>query len=353
MSERKKETPAGLYGDRLPEDILKELTPEARRQYFLWDEIMKREIQLYPHLILPVAKEIFHKEYPGDRNIILLSTEYTVDRVCGVGEKLLGSIRSDILMKIEGDLYHFECQIKKDGKMVFRMFEYDVNIAAAHGKTAEEGKESEEKFMISFPKSAVLYLGNEKSVPEYEACGIRFPDGTKHLYRVPVMRVQEYDLREIEEKHLAVLIPFLPIRFKERIKRAAKKAAERETVRRDMAEFLSGCLAVLGREREKAVITEMAGKDIGEFLWKACGYLLEEDKELYEMIRVELEPAIKLSREIIQELRKDMEDSYRRLIEKLESEGKSAEETEDDLMAVFALPRETAREKIRLYRKEN
>lgn len=336
---------------------------------------------------------IFHREYPEGRSIILLSTEYTVSRIYEEGEKLLGAIRSDILMKIAGDLYHFECQIEKDGKMVFRMFEYDVNIALTHGKTVQEEKGPEKRFMVSFPKSAVIYLGDGKSVPEYESCEICFPDGTKHLYRVPVMRVQDYGLKEIEEKHLTVLIPFLLIRFRERIKKAStekredtvqgKKAerkregkgtADRENIRDDMAEFLSECLAVLEREEEKAAITEAIRKDIGEFLWKACSYLLEEDEELFIMVRVELEPAIRLSREIIEELQESnrelqdsnkelqdsnkelqdnnkelhqkMEDSCRRLIEKSIKEGKDEKEIETELMVVFALPREKAMEKI-------
>ena len=397
MTKKKNTEAESLYQDRLPEEILKELTPEVRRQYFLWDEIMKREIQLYPQLMLPVVREIFRKEYPDDRNIVLLSTEYTVSRIDEGEEQLLGSIRSDILMRIEGDLYHFECQIRKDGKMVFRMFEYDVNIALTHEKTMWKEKGKQEKFTLSFPKSAVLYLGNEKSMPEYETCEICYPDGTKHMYRVPVMRVQEYGLKEIEEKHLAVLIPFLPIRFRERIKkvsedgasdkkteREAKRTAERKSIKDDMSNFLSECLAVLSREEERAVITEIIRKDIGMFLWKACSYLLEGDEELSMLVRVELEPAIKLPREIIQELqesnkeleesnkeleesnkelreskkeekeknkelRQRVEDSYRRLIEKSIKEGKNEREMVTDLMEVFALSQETALETIKTY----
>ena len=99
---------------------------------------------------------------------------------------------------------------------------------------------------------------------------------------------------------------------------------------------------MLEREEEKAAITEAIRKDIGEFLWKACSYLLEEDEELFIMVRVELEPAIRLSREIIEEL----QDSNRELIEKSIKEGKDEKEIETELMVVFALPREKAMEKI-------
>lgn len=379
-----------LFQDRLPREVLEELTPEVRRQYFLWDEIMKREIELCPQLILPVIREMFQREYPAGREVTLLSTEYTVSRIHGKGEKLLHAIRSDLLLKIEGDLYHFECQIEKDGRMVFRMLEYDMHIALVHG----EGRDRQDGFTVSLPRSAVLYLGSERNVPGYESCTIRFQDGTGCLYRVPVMKVQGYSLEEIEEKHLDLLIPFLPIRFRERIKRASgegmgtvpggkrrtqKNAGEetqetaREDVGRELTEFILKCIAVLDREGERGILPEPLQKDIGEFLWKACGYLLEGDMDLYREVSAKVEPAIKLSREIIQELRDDnrelqddnrklldnikeycqkMEDASRRLMEKAKSEGKGKQETAEELAAVFALSEEAAEEKVRTYWKE-
>lgn len=384
-----------LFQDRLPEEIVRELTPEVRRQYFLWDEIMKREIELYPRLILPVVKEIFHREYPEGGEVTLLSTEYTVSRVHESGEKLLHAIRSDLLLKIGRELYHFECQIEKDGKMVFRMLEYDLHIALTHGK----GGECPEEFAVSFPKSAVLYLGNEENVPEYESCVLHFQDGTEHLYKVPVLRVQGYSPEELEERHLNILMPFLPVRFRERIKkvsgwekekagaeerraetgekaegeetgREGLRKAEREALGRELTEFILRCTAVLDREEERKVLSERVRKDIGELLWKACGYLLEGDAELYREVSEEVEPAIKLSREIIEELREDIEElqgsnrelqeniselhqdlenSYRRLTEKARSDGKTERETEEELMTVFALSESAAKEKIKVY----
>lgn len=377
-----------LFQDRLPEEILKELTPEVRRQYFLWDEIMKRQLELYPWLILPVIKEVFHKEYPADRNIVLLSTEYTVSRIHEKGEKLLHAIRSDLLLKLERDLYHFECQIEKDGKMVFRMLEYDVHIALTHGKGARKAKNEQGRFEVSFPKSAVLYLGNEKNVPEYEACTLHFQDGTTHLYKVPVIRVQGYSPECIEEKHLNILVPFLPIRFRDQIKKIseagrkdtepeeltveeeAKRKAAREALKQEMAGFILQCMTVLQHEKERGVFSEIVRKDIGEFLWKASGYLLEEDDALYREVSAKVEPAIKLSREIIAELEDDIkglqesnrellnnnkelyqerENACRRLVEKVKGQKKSEKEAVEDLMLIFGLSEEAAKEKTRAY----
>ena len=233
MKKEEKDWTEYLCQESLPEEIVKELTPEVRRQYFLWDEVMKREIELYPWLILPVVKEIFNREYPEGRDIVLLSTEYTVSRIHEKGEKLLHAIRSDLLLRIERDMYHFECQIGKSGEMVFRMLEYDIHIGLTHGKEIRKSKNGMQEFAVFFPKSAVLYLGDERNIPLYENCTMYFQDGTEHIYRIPVMKVQEYSLEEIEERHLNILIPFLPVRFRKQISKVSEKKVKADEAYRE------------------------------------------------------------------------------------------------------------------------
>ena len=115
--------------------------------------------------------------------------------------------------------------------------------------------------------------------------------------------------------------------------------------------------------KTRGVFTESARKDIGDFLWKAGGYLLEEDAALYREVSAEVEPAVKLSREIIQELQDDIkelqdnnkelhqekENACRRLIEKVKAEEKSEKEAVKELMVIFALSEEMAKEKVKAY----
>lgn len=70
-TEREHYLPEGI-----PERVLQELSEEQQKQYFIWDELIKRLAQLYPPLLLPLIKEIFHKEYPEDASIEFLSSEY-------------------------------------------------------------------------------------------------------------------------------------------------------------------------------------------------------------------------------------------------------------------------------------
>ena len=116
-----------------------------------------------------------------------------------------------------------------------------------------------------------------------------------------------------------MLIPFLVIRYRERIKEVSgkdsgdnfqNKEAEierreaRKRLKEDLTGFISESLAVLEHEKVSGTLPETTGKDLGEFLWKVCSYLLEEDEELYREVSAEVEPAIKLSWEIEQENRK-------------------------------------------------
>ena len=365
-----------LFQEGLPEEILKELTPEIRRQYFLWDEILKREVELYPWLTLPLIEESFHKKYQRNIKIQLLSTEYTISRIHEKGEKLLHSIRADLLLRIGGELYHFECQMKSDKTMVFRMLEYDTSIALRHSSGERQ---------LSFPKSVVLYLNHSKNTPDYESCTLHFQDGSSHLYQVPVMKVQKYSLHEIEGKHLNLLIPFLPIRFARRIK--SSKEAGRKRLKEDLTEFLAECIMILNREKENGALTECAWNDIMEFLYKACGHLLEKEPELLEEVYKGMEPAIKLNREIIKELQDDKKELSRqlrdrsrqlkdsniqlqakerqlqskeqklesgiiKLIQRLKNEGRSIEAAREALEDVFSLDKKEAKAKAELYWEE-
>ena len=121
----------------------------------LWDEIMKKEVFLMPEQLFPLIREVHGKEYPRDTPIRFMATEYSVERL---DTKEISSIRADITVQVAGsDIYHFECEIKKDETMVIRMFEYDVHAAITYAEDEKAG------YRIRFPHSAVLYLENSRT----------------------------------------------------------------------------------------------------------------------------------------------------------------------------------------------
>lgn len=289
------------YSGAIPAEILNELTPEIIEQYFIWDEVTKRELELHPWLILPLIKEVFHKVYPEDAEIKLLATEYVVRRLHKEGCTTINSIYADIAVQIGNrDIYHLECQMKQNKEMVLRMLEYDIHIGLVHGiERPLKDMSADSKPEVMMPRSVILYLGYAGDVPAEEVCRIRFADGTSHEYHVPVVKVQDYTPEMIRNKHLNMLIPYLPIRFGKHInkKKAGIKIPASETVRKKLTEFIRECIMIIDREKRNGTLTDMAGKDIIEFLSITCGYLLKDEPELKREVHEIMEPTILLTRE--------------------------------------------------------
>ena len=346
-----------IYQDMLPQEVLEQLTPEVRRQFFIWDEIFKRELEVHPWLVLPLIKEVFHKAYPVDVKIRLLSTEYAVDRVQEVSVRTLNSIHADILLKVGRDLYHFECQMEKNRDMVLRMLEYDMNIAFVHGrKECSSGNAVDD---IELPKSAVIYLNYPERTKEDGSLRIRFSDGSTYLYQPPVLKVQEYTPEMIEEKHLNMLIPFLPIRFKKNIGRKGRdgrKKAVHETVRKELTDLIHKCMMIVYREKENGTLTESARINLLDFLYRSCDYLLRDEPELHMEVRKMMEPAFKLLTEEKEELeikneelKTKFDNSIKNVIEKNRNDKIEISQTKEILQNIFGLTEPEAEEMLAKY----
>ena len=366
------------YYGTIPDEILGEMTPEIIEQYYLWDEVLKKEVERYPWLILPLIREVFYKAYPDNTEIRLLATEYVVRRIHKESGSTLNSIFADIAVQIgDRDIYHMECQMNKEEGMVLRMLEYDIHIGLVYGTgNIEKALSTETRRELVMPRSVILYLNDTKPMPAEEICLIRFADGTTHEYRIPVMNVQGYTIEMIEKKHLSMLIPFLPIRFRKYLngKKNGKMQPITETVRKDLTEFIRECIMIISREKENGTLTDEAGKEIIEFLDMTCSYLLKNEPELKKEVRGIMRPIvmtqmeraeyeIKLINERLEEEKKEKqraekeknmysernENAIRKSIEKYGSSGLNRQEVKENIRDIFALDETEAEEKMEKY----
>ncbi len=229
------------YCSSLPiNDLPEGIATEAH----LWDEIMKKMVYSAPTQLFPLIEEIHGKTYPPSTSVVPLATEYSVEHI---DSDTISSIRSDITVLIAGrDIYHFECEIDFDGTMIMRMYEYDTHIALSYPNY------SGSKMELHYPHSAVLYLQNNKNIPEYLTCTLHLPDDTVCEYRVPTLKVQSYSLDEIKTKHLSILIPFLPLRFRKVIQ---KKNISYENIANRLTSFLEETILILREEATSGFVS--------------------------------------------------------------------------------------------------
>ncbi|MBD5484660.1 MAG: hypothetical protein HDR18_03915 [Lachnospiraceae bacterium] len=344
------------YYGAIPDEILEEMTPEIIEQYYLWDEVIKKEVERYPWLILPLIREVFHKAYPENAEIRLIATEYVVRRIHKESGSTLNSIFADIAVQIgDRDIYHMECQMNIDADMVLRMLEYDIHIGLVYGN-GNYGKKTctDTKHELVMPRSVILYLNNPNHISVEETCLIRFADGTTHEYQIPVMNVQSYTTQMIEKRHLNMLIPFLPIRFRKYLNRKKNgvKQPIAEAFRKDLTEFIRECIMIIDREKENGTLTDMAGKEILEFLDITCGYLLKNEPELKKEVHGIMRPIVMTQTERIEIITERHMNAIRKLVEKYCSSGLSRHETKESIQDIFSLNEAEAEEQMEKYWKQ-
>lgn len=349
------------YYGTIPDQVVEEMTPEIIEQYYLWDEVAKKEIERYLRLILPLIQEVFHKVYSENAEIRLIATEYVVRRIHKESGSTLNSVFADIAVQIgDRDIYHMECQMNKDKGMVLRMLEYDIHIGMAYriGNDRKKIHIDSKKYELVMPRSVILYLNSVNHMPEEEICLISFADGTTHEYKIPVMNVQSYTTEMIEEKHLNMLIPFLPIRFRKYFNRKgnAVKRSITETVRQELTEFIRECILIVDREKENGALTDMAGKDIIELLDMTCGYLLKNEPALKKEVHGIMRPIVMLQSEKIETITEKIRiitekhmNAIRKFIEKGYSSGQNRQEVKESIQDIFSLEEAEAEEKMEKY----
>ena len=289
------------YSMKEIEEIIRNngLPEEISTETQLWDLIIKKATYSSPKLLFPLIYEIYGKKYPEDSSVVPLSTEYSVERS---DTKEISTIKADLTFCVnESDIYHFECEITYNGMITIRMFEYDVHASLNYRPDTKNPQ-----LLLEFPNSAVLFLQGAKKIPDYLSCLIRFQDGSTHEYRIPTVKVQSYTLEEIKEKHLCMLIPFLPIRFRRHIPsdrkmQSAKSPDKRHDLEKkvqkskeELTSFLQETILILDQEIAEGFLTETDKKLILMLLQKSMLRISYRNRNLCQEVYNMTEPVLKL-----------------------------------------------------------
>ena len=189
-------------------DILTASLPDANDETAdhstIFDDVFRTIAQKMPQLLIPLINEVFHTSYSEEEHFEQLRNEHY--------EKY-GTVITDSIIQIGNHIYHLECQSSKDKTMVIRMFEYDISIAIEHASY-----ENDEIWEIEFPQSCVLYIRNHRDLPDYHEAVVKFADGQKMRYRVPILQAKKYTVDRIFEKRLLILLPYHILRYEHFLK---------------------------------------------------------------------------------------------------------------------------------------
>ncbi|MCD8014586.1 MAG: hypothetical protein LUG99_15710 [Lachnospiraceae bacterium] len=121
-------------------------------------------------------------------------------------------------------------------------------------------------------------------------------------YLIPVVKVQAYSLQQIREKHLLILIPFTPIRFRPLLKRMKK---EPTFAKNELTNFYQEIILTLDEAVTDGYISEQNRKCILSLLQKAMIRVFNKTTFLSEVIHMTA-PVLEFEWETVERLEKEI-----------------------------------------------
>lgn len=158
------------------------------------------------------------------------------------------------------------------------MIEYDFVIAL------ENPQQKSGMTEINFPNSCVLYLRDGiyvggRNIPAKLSVRVNFPEGKYIIYKVPVLRVQDYTKEEIFQKRLLMFIPYYIMRYENQLgsieeehDRLNELSIEYENIRKRLQHEMS-------EAEEREIYTRLA-----ELTVKISDYVLRKSAKARERI---------------------------------------------------------------------
>lgn len=157
----------------------------------IYDRIFKRMMTLSSQSIIALINGLFQTSYPLDSMLTYNLTE-------NIDTPLSRTIADTIITINNVHSYHMVAQIYKDDNIIFRMFDYGYQHAL---KTPSGNR-------IDFPEPVIIYLADDKPLPDTYTLEIDFGNQGTFFYSVPVCNFISMTPEEIESKNMVVLLLF-------------------------------------------------------------------------------------------------------------------------------------------------
>ena len=230
-----------------------------------YDDVFKTQKVECPRLLIPVINEAFHKNYDENVEIIKLEDEIFLRKQDGYEEKRI----TDAVMKVKDNqesserFYHIECQSTKDTSISIRMYEYDSQIALKDREW--DGR----NLKVKFPYSTIIYLRSDNSMGE--DIGIRLNTSEDETeYKIPLIKLKNYTLDMIFEKHLFILLPFWIFTYEDGLKEYEENKDKRKELTNNFGIIIrrlqESCENGILDEYTKCMIIDMSKKVVRNLL---------------------------------------------------------------------------------------
>lgn len=219
--------------------------------------------RIFKHILLSSAKAVillinglYKTNYPLDSTITYNLTEHLNDQL----EKTL----SDGVLTVNGiHGHHMEAQAYDDNTIAFRVFDYGYNHAVSHRGNFPT---------LNFPKPCIIYLGNNKKMPDIRTITVNFGDRISVPFHITVFNVLDHTIDELDQMNLVLLIPFLLLKFRNKIAKSKGYGLENEL----QTFILHDIIKTIKKNADAGILTELDSIRLWEITCKLYKYLYSD-----------------------------------------------------------------------------
>ncbi|GHV34381.1 hypothetical protein FACS1894187_04840 [Synergistales bacterium] len=236
----------------------------------IFDLILKQLIRLSSAAVIQFINGLFGTNHPLDSTVDYPNTE-TVS-------KKLRRLHSDTIIIIGGVYaYHIEAEIGDDENIVIRVFEYGF-IEGLRTKTiSEDGS----KISIKFPNARVIYWETTKKTPDEVTLSLEFSEGEQYNYKVKSFKFLEHDIKELEERKLAILLPFYVLKLRKQTV-SAQTSKRRAELAVEMKEIVDELVMMADRAEASGLVSEADKRIVLEHMERLYRELFAQYAEFKE-----------------------------------------------------------------------
>ncbi|GHV38109.1 hypothetical protein FACS1894187_16410 [Synergistales bacterium] len=236
----------------------------------IFDLILKQLIRLSSAAVIQFINGLFGTNHPLDSTVDYPNTE-TVS-------KKLRRLQSDTIIIIGGVYaYHIEAEIGDDENIVVRVFEYGLAEALRTKTLSEDGS----KISIKFPSARIIYWETTKKTPDEVTLSLEFSEGEQYNYKVKSFKFLEHDIKELEERKLAILLPFYVLKLRKQTV-SAKTSKRRAELAVEMKEIVDELVMMADRAEASGLVSEADKRIVLEHMERLYRELFAQYAEFKE-----------------------------------------------------------------------
>jgi predicted transposase/invertase (TIGR01784 family) len=204
-----------------------------RGKTHIFDKLFKQLMHLSKKSVIHFINGLFGASHPLTSTLSYSNTEY-------VGENLKRLV-SDMVILIGGCRYQIEAQISDDLNMAVRVFRYGFE-ESLRSKRLVNGE-----ITLPFPQVRVIYWETTRKTPDTLTLNLVFPNWKLHKYRVKAFKFLDHSIAELEQRKMAILLPFYVLKLRKQV-----QVAKTDKRFKELSEELEGLINELADTAERS-----------------------------------------------------------------------------------------------------